>query len=765
MTQSNLVQRAFSSGEISPTLHFRPDYLRYQTGLRACRGFLPMVEGGITRGPGTVFRGYARGDAKPRLIAFQFAANDAVVLEFTPGWMRVWRYGEPVLKDGVPYEIATPFDADSLARLSWVQSADVIYMADGERPVQRLARYALDDWTIGPASFTGPFMVQNLDEEKTLVASATTGTVTLTAQADIFESSHVGVSFHIKAQHYSDIPLWTGNTDMDVGQLVRYDGKIYRLVKKVSTEAEADYSVSPLSLMGLFARTSTAKINTGVNPPLHDAGTQQTSIDPAVWWEYVSTDAGIVTITAVTDARTATATVDKALPPNVVTDQTYRWSEGAWSDLRGWPAVLEIHEQRLVAAGTESEPRTVWFSVIGDYSDFSPGVEADDAFAYAVAGQASLNRIVGLKSGRLALHVFALGQEFSTRADAQAQYLSATTTVFRVDSAHGALAGAVIAPDGDPIFISRDQRRVVQISYSFQDDANRAVDLSRAAQHLGGDAFAEIAWKSSPQRMGWLRRESGDLVAMLFDPQEDVIGWAVMPVAGGAVASMAVTPGSTAEFDVLTLAVARADGLGVLRYCIEELSDVHAFLAGASGPFEANHLFSAYRVATSQAQATFKIAHLAGQQVYAWTNGGEFGPLEVDDLGYVTLPKAATTGFIGLFDDSHYAETLDIQAASPAGDMTGKKRRLKGGCGASVLRTAQGYLRAVERDVGEAERVGERKAIIPLPISSDLSEHYSGVVNVEVICGLARSISLRIEPHGAAPLTITGLAPKVEVTG
>lgn len=774
MIRSNIVQRAFSSGEIAPPLWFRPDYLRFQTGLRTCRGFLPMVEGGFTRAPGTIFRGYSRANVAPRLIAFQFAVNDALVLEFTPGRMRVWRYGALVLTAaGAPYELAVPFDAVELADLSWVQSADVIYLATGKRPIQRLARFALNNWTIGPANFTGPFMTQNLDESLSIVASASTGTVTLQASGSIWSAGHVGVMFHLRAQHYSNIPLWTGNTDMSVGQLVRNDGKIYRLVKMVAEEG-ADYSTGlswlphpSLLNWAYFGRSSAAgsseTINTGTNAPVHETGTEQVSISPAVWWEYVSDDTGIVRVVSVESASRATAEVVRALPPNVVTDATYRWSEGAWSELRGWPRAVEIHEQRFVAAGTTSEPRTVWLSVVGDYTDFSPGVEADDAFAYAISGQASLNGIVGLKSGKRGLHIFALGQEYSSRADGSTGYLSATTAVFRVDSCIGARRGPVIAPDGDPIFVSRDGRRIMSIAYNLQDDANRSADLSRAAQHLGGEVLTEIVWQASPQRVAYIRRESGDLVAMLFDPAEDVIGWAVLPLAGGRVVSMAVTPAPDGGFDAVTLAVERTDAAGETVCTIEDISNVHAFMTGAAGPFDANHLFCAVRIAAPSGADMISAPHLAGQSVYAWTDGGEFGPLVVAPDGTVTLPAAATTGFVGLFDASHHAETLDLQAQSPSGDITGRKRRVTSAA-VSLLQTAQGYLRAIERSPGDPDRVRERKAMIRVPVSSDLTAQWTGVANVDLTSGMAASVSLRIEPHGAAPLTVLGIAPKLEVT-
>lgn len=775
MTRTSPAQRAFSSGEVAPSLYFRSDYQRFQTGLRTCRGFLPMIEGGVTRAPGTVFKGYTKGNQRPRFIAFQFSADDALVLEFTPLCMRVWRYGELVMKDGAPYELVTPYDADSIDKLSWVQSADVIYLADGKRPIQRLSRYALDSWTIGPGTFTGPFMTQNLDEDVTLTASGTTGTVTLTASDDVFEAGHVGTTFMLSAQNYTDIPLWTGNTDMPIGQLIRYDGNIYQLVRPQNVEKDPAanlYDVGakkfafapyPKKVDGEFTEwTAEGKHDIGVNPPQHTEGTAQVSIDPAVYWRYMSDGSGIVRITAVASATSATAEVVTALPPNLDTDATYRWSEGAWSNVRGWPGCVEIYEQRLVAAGTPTEPRTIWFSVVGDYADFTPGTEADEGFGYAVSGQASLNSIIGLRGGRSGLHVFAVGQEYSTRSDTASQVIGPTTTVIRMDSSHGSHRAAAIVPDGDPIFIARDQRRIIRMGYSFQDDAQRATDLTRAAAHLGADPFEEIAWQSSPQRIAWLRHGSGDLSVMIYEPDEEVVGWAPLTVADGFVAAIAVTPAASAAVDTILIAVEREVN-GATVCMVEEVSEVHALLSGSIGPFAANHLYAARRIEDAAGITAIDMSHLKGAQVYAWTDAGEYGPLDVGPSGIVMLPQAATEGFVGLFDASHQVETLDVVAAMPNGDSTGRKRRLKGGVGVAVLRTAQGYLRAIERDLGAPDRAGARLAMIPRQTSSDLSEQWTGVTRVDVTCGMCGAVSLRIEPHAGAPLTVLGIVPTVEV--
>lgn len=334
--------------------------------------------------------------------------------------------------------------------------------------------------------------------------------------------------------------------------------------------------------------------------------------------------------------------------------------------------------------------------------------------------------------------------------------------MFRLTSSFGAAPTPAICPDGDPIFISRDQRRVVSISYSFQDDAQRATDLSRAAQHLGADGFAEIVWQAAPQRLALLRMETGDLAFMLHDPAEEVLGWAVHSLAGGKLLSFAVTPAPEGGLDKITIAVERTIA-GETVVMIEELSDIYGLLTGQRHPSAANHLFCAHEI-SAEAQ-TFSLPQCAGRQVYAWTNAGEFGPLDVDAAGTVSLPAPASAGFIGLFDQTHHAETLDIQAAAPDGDTAGRKRRLVPGVGMSILRTAQGYLSAVERELGSEPRIKERKAIISRQVSSDIRNQVSGVVCVDVGSGVADAVSLRIEPHGGAPMTVLGLVPTIKEGG
>lgn len=737
MTRSAPIQVAFSSGEIDPLLHRRSDYQRYQTGMAVCRGFLPLRQGGFTRAPGTVFRGMARENAFARLIPFEFARNDALVLELTAGKMRVWRYGLPILSGANPYEIDHPYDEAALRRLVWVQSADVIFLADGLLPIQKLSRFALDSWTIAPVVFNdGPFRVQNLTEALTVTPSGATGSVTLTSSGGLFGQNFVGGLMSLQPFNITAVPRWTGNTATAPNELMAFDGRVYQVVSGT---------------------------NTGVNPPIHDEGERRAAREGIIW-RYLCDEFGIVRITAVGNATTATATVIRRLHPDVVASGTYRWSEGAWSARWGYPSTLEIHEQRLIAAATPSEPRTLWASAIGAFESFRPGVEADDAFAYIIAGGSSVNRILWLQRGRRGLHIGALGEEHSTRSDSQSQAIGPTTAVFGLDSAVGSSDVAPIAPNGNPIFVAKDGARVFEIAYSFQDDANRVLELSLPAQHLGAERFEELAWQSAPQRMLWLRRGNGDLAAMLYDPAEEVLGWATVPVADGFVETIAVSPTPDGEGDRLMMVVRRAVGSATVRM-IEETAINWGVLTGTDAFASANHLFAASVFVREIPVAVFALPHLAGQVVHAWTDKGGYGPLTVALDGTVTLPEAVARATIGLFDATHMAETLDISTPAPDGSTLGRFGRLDGHTVVGLHMTAGGHVASVELQLGQPERVGDRRPLLPERPAQTRADPASGLARIPTPTGHAPERRLRFFPEGGAPLTITAVRPVTSEAG
>ncbi len=99
---------------------------------------------------------------------------------------------------------------------------------------------------------------------------------------------------------------------------------------------------------------------------------------------------GVVLITGFTSTTVVTGTVQPEPggtsgdlgTTSAVTD----WQEGAFSTVRGYPAAVTFHEQRLVYGGTKHQPQTMWASVVGAYDDFAVGGATDsDAWIYEIS--------------------------------------------------------------------------------------------------------------------------------------------------------------------------------------------------------------------------------------------------------------------------------------------------------------------------------------------------------------------------------------------
>ncbi len=730
-------QRAFSSGEISPLLHDRPGYTRHKTGLEAAAGFLPLRQGPLTRQPGTLHRGSTDGNAQCVLVPFVFAENDAVVLEFTNLKMRVWRYGALVLDGPSPYELVTPYDLAALGRMQFVQSADVIYMVDGQLPVQRLARLALDNWTIGDASFTnGPFAAGNTDKALTITPSAETGSVTLTASGNVFEAGHVGGLFMLQTLD-DDVPGWAGGAGVSLGERVRYDGQIYELV---------------------------SGNNTGENPPIHAEGeiAYGGTGDPV--WRYLSDDLGIVQIDTVSSPTSATATVVKRIPPGVASNGTYVWAEGAWSTKNGYPSAIEIHDQRHVLAATPAEPRTVWFSTAGDLLDFQPGTLDDSAFAYTIGGNRSVNQVLWLLSGARGLHIGALGEEYSSRSTVESQSLGPRTARFLTDATIGSKAAQPIAPDGRPVFISRDGRRVFELRYQFSEDSNAPIEMSLPAEHLGVAGFEQIEWQSAPLRQAWLRRANGELAVLVHEPAEEVLGWAPLPVADGFVETMCVTPAADGSRDILTLCVRREIDGQTVRY-IEDLAPIYGIAAAGTDIADAVHLFaSAQGTFADPGNATITgLDHLEGEEVFVWTDLGELGPLTVSG-GQITVEQPVTKYVVGLFDASHRGVTLDPVTEAPDGSTLGRNKRLVSAA-ISIRNTVDLELVTIQREAGEPDIYGKPLRLSDRAVPSDLVSGYAGKLQLPLTTGMADQVHVEFRPVGGAPATLTGFTPNTDIGG
>ncbi len=148
--QNTPIVLGFTAGELSPWLSTRFDLQAYQRGAALLRNFFVQPYGGLRRRHGTTCVGEAAvQDASAiRLFSFHYSESDALLLEFFPGGMRVYRRGELLRVNGEPYVLSVPWTtAEQIASLRLLQVNDAVYATCPEHPPVGLNRYADTNWT------------------------------------------------------------------------------------------------------------------------------------------------------------------------------------------------------------------------------------------------------------------------------------------------------------------------------------------------------------------------------------------------------------------------------------------------------------------------------------------------------------------------------------------------------------------------------------------------------------------------------------------
>lgn len=203
MPRASPLQYNLNSGEWSPLLAARVDQDKYRNALGLCRDFLPMIQGGVTRRPGTKFFRHANETVTQTqaqgaiLVPFQFNVEQVYVLEFGHEYIRFFTpNGWLVDGSGVALEVATPYQAEDLDELNWTQSADVLYLVHPKYAPRKLQRFGTHTWQLDEIKFLdGPYL--DLGDVNTTISVSNTTPATITASTGIFAAEDVGRLFRV----------------------------------------------------------------------------------------------------------------------------------------------------------------------------------------------------------------------------------------------------------------------------------------------------------------------------------------------------------------------------------------------------------------------------------------------------------------------------------------------------------------------------------------------------------------------------------------
>lgn len=657
---------AFNVGEIGPDAWSRSDLAQHSKGCVLGYNMIGRVAGPTGRRRGTWFVGHPKfQNRQTRLIPFRRNSADALVLEFGHLYVRVWTVnGAPVMDGGAQVEFVSPYTEVRLAGIRFFQSGDVLFMTSRDGASPRILRRASNtSWTFdGLPIFNGPFRAENGDATHTLSLN---GSV-LTANKATFQPGHVGAFFRLR------------QNDGNPGVL-----------SWEPEEENVELNAQRLSNGRVYGRTGGAN-KAGNTPPVHASGAVS---DGSAVWSYLHDGAVNLYVTAYVSPTQVTVTPWSGVPSGLETGTT-SWSEGAYSDYRGWPTANPVvREERLALAGHSGEPdvidmtRTAGFSPGG--LDFTAGlgtgrVVDDDAVRRIVGGDR--DRIVWM-AGSSFLLVGTTNGEFIVSGATLDDPISPSGCVARPLSEFGAADVMPVLAYGGVLFVAAGGETLRE-ARAEPDQPPGGRDLSVVAEHIGSRGLIELSWLKQPDNLIWVRLGDGGQASLTYHAEQNVFGWnrhgvaarglptEDAPLGGGMVLeSSCVVPGLNGRSRLFM--IVRRQKAGQTQRLILRMADpgdklfldaAEAYSGAAVNGFGGLDHLSGEKVTVMAATET----GAAAQPGRGW---GEYRDRTVSNGRAVSLPEetTATRAYVGLPFRSRW-EGLPPDLAGP-GTTMGRKVR------------------------------------------------------------------------------------------
>ena len=357
-------------------------------------------------------------------------------------------------------------------------------------------------------------------------------------------------------------------------------------------------------------------------------------------------------VTAITDAELG------------VTDL---WSEGAFSPRRGYPCAIAVHERRVVLAGTEGHPVSLWLSKSDDLVDFEQ-TTLDDGGMFRTLASTRQDPIRWLASQRR-LIVGTAGAEWVIGSETSDEPLTPASFNAREWTHYGSAALPALRLNDAVYFIERQGRRLREMAYLLERESYDAADLSRLAEHVTASGVIQMAYQGNREPVLWCVRADGVLAAFTYIRPERVAAWSRHVTTGGLFESVAVLRGESDGDDTVWAVVNRAgtrhlEKMPAAQQAEQEDGDMENCF----------HLDSAVRAAATDGSLQIDTpAHLNGVEVAVFADG--YQSTATPAAGKLTLATARAVVHAGLPIVSRFIP-LAMDLVAEDGATHGRKKKI-----------------------------------------------------------------------------------------
>ena len=492
MQKVRIPQNSFQYGEISDNTVMRTDSPIYAASAQSLENMIVLPEGAVKKRHGTKFIDTASSytNKEIHLTSFVFDDNEEYLIAIGDAFIAPFR----LLSDGTVVNLndvtvdtqsnPLPFDKDYLHEYNTAQYGDVMFICHPLFAPRMLTRTSLTTFEVSVFSFDEsfdgkdtfqPYSVFHYTNQTLQVSSFSEGSNrTLTVNTPYFDTTG----------KHNNVVIRYGGNEIRIDSVTNTMNATGTVIKELSTRLTV---TNPLRTRNGSTTIEITHINHGITA----GSTINISDAVAVGGINASAINGNKVVIAVLDENTYT--IGASASANESEDgggfvkissngTTTNWDEQSFSALRGYPAAVTFHENRLCFAGTIAEPDTIFMSQLGEFFNYDVG-DADDTDAIIlVAATGDVNEIRYMRSNR-DLQIFTLSDELYIPTYLN-QSITPTNAQIRKQTPFGTEFVLPTSIDGATIFVERGGRAVREYIYSDAEDAYIATGISTVASHL-----------------------------------------------------------------------------------------------------------------------------------------------------------------------------------------------------------------------------------------------------------------------------------------
>jgi len=508
MQKVRVVQNSFQFGEVSDSLIMRTDSPVYGASAQRVENMIVTAEGSLKKRYGLKhIYDYsltydANNPAQSHLFRFIFDDNEEYVVSVENQKVRCFQLetsGAVTLVSTITQDTngdTLPFNQSYLQEYTYAQYGDVMFICHPLFAPRMLIRTGLTSFEITPYTFD-----QRADNKVTYQPYSRFQSTDVTL--DPSASTGTGVTFTTSDDYWDTTGTQTGGNYLDsthVGVVIRYgESEVEITSVQSATQATGDIVDSLRRRLTVLNPLRTIDGSSTVEVTMLDHGF---SGGEAITIEEASATGGINagnlngarTVGTIIDENTFTFTAGGSASSaedgggyvKIVSHApTLEWDEQSWSAVRGYPAAVAFHENRLCFGGTLAEPDTIWMSKIGSFFNYDVGEAEDTDSINLVAATGDVNQIRYMVSNR-DLQIFTASGELYVPTYLN-QAITPTNAQIRKQTPYGSEFVQPASIDGATIFVQTGGRIVREYLYTDSEDAYTSTSISTIASHLIDD--------------------------------------------------------------------------------------------------------------------------------------------------------------------------------------------------------------------------------------------------------------------------------------